>query len=204
MLEERVLGQPRTDDLPGSQVPERYFTFLKVRDMRLLDDVLRHNEQDIASLCQLLAFLVSLYRAPETVRHGEDLYAMGHALERMKHPAEARRCWSLCASGSMKTASQLRLAQSWRREGQRQEAVRIWKAMIAHRQGGVAPYVELAKHLEHRERDYTGALRLTEEALALLAEPSIFESETVQSQRNELEYRYARLRRLCGRKEDEI
>ena len=49
-LEEAIFGQPRVDDLPGNQVPERYFSFLKTGDFHLLQDVLEHNQQDIASL----------------------------------------------------------------------------------------------------------------------------------------------------------
>ena len=40
-LEEAVLGKARQDDLPGAQVPERYFTYLKTGEFALLEDVLR-------------------------------------------------------------------------------------------------------------------------------------------------------------------
>ena len=39
-LEEVILGKPRTGDLPGSEVPQRYFDYLKTKQLSLLDDVL--------------------------------------------------------------------------------------------------------------------------------------------------------------------
>ena len=53
-LEEVVLGMPRENDLPGKEVPQRYFDFLKTGDISLLEDIVRHNRQDIATLAVLL------------------------------------------------------------------------------------------------------------------------------------------------------
>ena len=62
-LEEAVLGIPRFDDLPGAQVPQRFFDYLKTGNFDLLMDVLEHNAQDVASLCVLLTAMVEMYRA---------------------------------------------------------------------------------------------------------------------------------------------
>lgn len=202
-LEEAVLGIPRAHDLPGSQVPQRYFNYLKTGEFALLDDVLTHNEQDIASLCVLLARMCRSYAQPETLTHGEDLYSMGVGLNRQRHPEEARRCWRLVKEGRMKAASAMQLAHSYRRAGDRQEAKRLWLDMIARREGGVQPYIELAKHYEHAENDPQTALEYTQRALMLLAEPALFANQTVQETQNALQYRYARLRRKLARAEKE-
>ena len=193
-LEEALLGIPRVDDLPGAQVPERFFSYLKTGDFHLLDDVLEHNEQDIVSLQNLLCHMCRMYENPEQLRFDEDVYSMGVALERFHHGAEARRCYEL-AGGEMHAASQSRLAQNYRKCGERTEAVRIWKDMIRRREGGVSPYVELAKHYEHVEKDYAAALDVVRKALVLLAEPTLFEDSAVQEARNALQYRYDRLKR---------
>ena len=65
-LEEAVLGIPRFDDLPGAQVPQRFFDYLKTGSFDLLTDVLEHNAQDVASLCVLL---LSLIHISEPTRH---------------------------------------------------------------------------------------------------------------------------------------
>ena len=197
-LEEALLGIPRVDDLPGAQVPERFFSYLKTGDFTLLDDVLDHNEQDIVSLQNLLCHMCRMYENPEQLRFDEDVYSMGVALDRFHHAEEARRCYEL-AGGSMHAASQSRLAQSYRKSGERDEAVRIWQGMIARREGGIAPYVELAKHYEHVQKDYAAAMDMVRKALILLAEPTLFEDSAVQEARNALQYRYDRLKRRGAR-----
>ena len=197
-LEEALLGVPRVDDLPGAQVPERFFSYLKTGDFHLLDDVLEHNEQDIVSLQNLLCHMCRMYENPEQLRFDEDVYSMGVALDRFRHTEEARRCYQL-AGGSMHAASQSRLAQSYRRGGEKEEAVRVWQGMIRRREGGIAPYVELAKHYEHAEKDYAAALDVVRQAMICLAEPTLFEDASVQEARNALQYRYERLKRKAGK-----
>ena len=196
-LEEALLGIPRVDDLPGAQVPERFFSYLKNGDFSLLDDVLEHNEQDIVSLQNLLSHMCRMYENPEQLRFDEDVYSMGVALDRFHHAEEARRCYEL-AGGEMHAASQSRLAISYRKSGERGEAVRIWQEMIRWGEGGVTPYVEMAKHYEHAEKDYAAALDVVRKAMMRLAEPTLFEDSAVQEARNALQYRYERLRRKAA------
>ena len=193
-LEEAILGMPRVDDLPGAEVPERYFRYLKTGDFSPLEDVLEHNAQDIASLCTLLSHMARLYEAPEIIRHSEDVYSMGVALERMRHPEEARRCYRLASAGSMRVQGQLRLAGNLRRAGERDEAKAVWQGMLSRHEGGVTPLIELAKHYEHVERDPHAALDMTRRAMMLMAEPSLTDdAETVRT-REALEKRYERLK----------
>ena len=194
-LEEIILGKPRTDDLPGSEVPQRYFTYLKTGQMSLLDDILKHNAQDIASLCVLLNHMADLYLHPEKIRFSEDVYSMGRALERMNRTENARHCYRLARKGLMSAPAGAALAMSYRRAGEREEAATVWREMIREKRGGVTPYVELAKYEEHIRRDARAALEWTEQALMLISEPALRESGTVQESKNELQYRRQRLMR---------
>lgn len=200
-LEEAVLGVGREGDIPGAEVPQRFFAYLKTGQFSLLEDVIRHNGQDIASLQVLLGHMAHLYEHPEGARHCEDVFSMGVALERMKHPEEARRCYRLAARDAMRTQGQLRLAQSYRRCGDRSQARSIWQAMVIRREGGVTPLIELAKHYEHVEKDIPAALEMTRRALVQLAEPTLLEDDAVQQTRNEVQYRYARLKNRLEKKE---
>ena len=194
-LEEVILGRPREDDIPGSEVPQRYFTYLKSGDMRLLEDVLKHNAQDIASLCVLLNHMADLYLHPEKIRFSEDVYSMGRALERVDRTEQARRCYRLARGGRMGDLAGSALAVSYRRAGQREEAAQVWREMIREGRGGVMPYAELAKYEEHIRRDIPAALSLTEQAIARLSEPGFGRDETVQEMKNALQYRWQRLKR---------
>lgn len=168
-LEEAILGAPRMKDLPGSEAPQRFFSYLKTGEFSLLYEVLEHNEQDIASLCTLLAHMCRMYRQPEQLSFMEDVYAMGVALERMHHPEEARRCYRLVSAGKLRAQGQLHLAASYRRAGDRSSAKAVWQQMIERREGGVKPYIELAKHYEHAEHDPRRAMELTRRAMGMLA-----------------------------------
>ncbi|MBR3334082.1 MAG: ribonuclease H-like domain-containing protein [Clostridia bacterium] len=194
-LEEVILGSPREEDIPGSEVPQRYFTYLKTGQMSLLDDILKHNAQDIASLCVLLNHMADLYLHPEKIRFSEDVYSMGRALERVDQTERARKCYRLARGGRMGDLAGSALAASYRRSGQREEAAAVWREMIREGRDGVAPYVELAKYEEHIRRDIPAALKLTEQAIVKLSEPGIRQDGAVQEQQNELQYRWQRLKR---------
>ena len=194
-LEEVILGKPRKDDIPGSEVPQRYFTYLKTGQISLLDDILKHNAQDIASLCVLLNHMANLYLHPEKIRFSEDVYSMGRALERVERTEQARKCYRLARRGRMGDLASSALAVSYRRTGQREDAAEVWREMIREGRGGTEPYIELAKYEEHVRRDIRAALQLTEQAIALLSEPCIGQDEAVQQIKNELQYRWQRLKR---------
>ena len=200
-LEEVILGKPRKDDLPGSEVPQRYFSYLKTKQFSLLEDVLKHNAQDIASLCILLNHMAELYLHPERIRFSEDVYSMGRALERINRTENARHCYRLARRGRMGDSAGAALAMSYRRSGEKEQAAAVWREMIGERRGGAAPYIELAKYEEHTEKNILAALALTEKALAILSEPSLREAGTVQELQNEVQYRRQRLLKKLKEKE---
>ena len=213
-IEEQVLGIPREDDLPGSEAPDRFFRYLQTRDFSLLEDVLRHNDQDVASMLMLLSHLCAQYTQPEQISFGEDLFSMGKALEKEKHTQESRHVYHPPRStlfpyttlfrsvptGKMHASSQLHLARSYRRNGDPNEAKSIYLTMIERHEGGVEPYIALAKHYEHVENDLVKAMEMTRRAIFLMSEPSLLDSESVQETRNALQYRYDRLRKRLTRK----
>ena len=59
-MEASILGFEREGDIPGSEIPQRYFDWLRRRDGRLMADVFEHNRLDILSLAALAAHLTEL------------------------------------------------------------------------------------------------------------------------------------------------
>jgi len=57
-IEDRVLGNGRTDDLPSALIPEIYSEFLETGRAELLVPILEHNRRDVESLAHLLATLL--------------------------------------------------------------------------------------------------------------------------------------------------
>ncbi len=182
-IEDKILGLPRKNDLPGAEVPERYFAFLKTGDMGLIEDVIRHNRQDIATLAHLLAELDRVYARPEAQTHAQDLFSLGKALEKQGESARARELYRLSAvprrSGTLSGLhaeavagdANRRLARLCLRAGDTDAAISTLEQMVARGQMGAWPHIELAKIYEHRKKDIRQALRHARRALAACSAP---------------------------------
>lgn len=59
-LEQQLLGARRSGDVPGFEIPARYFQFVRTGDARPLVDVFEHNRLDLLSLAGLTARLLHL------------------------------------------------------------------------------------------------------------------------------------------------
>ena len=169
-LEEAVLGRTRVDDLPGAMVPERYFSFLKEKDMSLLEDVLEHNEQDIASLSDILRKLMTLHEHPLDADYTEDIYSLGRIYEKRGQIEGARRCYRAASKGNTLWASQTRLAESLRKTGEYEQAAQAYETALHAKRSDVNTHIALAKLYEHRMKDLQSALTHTRQALLLGAD----------------------------------
>ena len=140
-----------------------------------------------------------MYEHPESIPFSQDVYAMGRALEKFHHPEDARKCFRLAIRGKTAADASAALAHSYRRAGDREQAAKIWRQMIASGRGGVQPYIELAQYQEHVLRDDRGALETTERAILMLGEAALREDGAVQETQNELQYRRRRLKSRLGK-----
>ena len=205
-LEEYILGQPRHDDLPGSEVPQRYFDYLKSGDMSLLEDIIDHNRQDIVTLGTLLAHLCMLYQQPEQDSHRADLLSMGRALENQGELCRAKELYRIASipapAGSISALREDHLAAqaAWRgyllaRRNRDQELMQsILEQMAMRRQMRDKIYVELSKLHEHHHKNFRRALRYAD--LAAKYVPST-EIENLNRRRTRLKNK---LDKECGRK----
>lgn len=165
-LEEAVLGQHREDDLPGAQVPQRYFTYIQTREFSLLEDVLRHNLDDVKSLASLTGHLCAVFRQPERIEYPQDLYGVSRTLLRAGKTQKARSCFRILGHTSLSAQAHMYLAASYKKEKEWTEAVQTYQHMIAQGAGGTWPYIELAKYYEHIAKDIDRALHYANGALA--------------------------------------
>lgn len=190
-LEELIFHEPREDDLPGAEVPQRYFDYLKLHDFSLLEDILKHNAQDIASLARLLFKLCQLHENPLSAEHLQDIYSLGRVYEKRGQQKTARMCYRAADAGSMSALSRERLADNLRREKRPRDAAEIYEKMIASRQGGVKPYIALAKLLEHRLGNPEAAATVARHGLLYLSD--LPEGSYNPADFEDLTRRYARL-----------
>ena len=160
----------REDDLPGSEVPARFFQFMKTGEEALLDDIVRHNRQDIATLAKLLVRLCAVNDRPDLITDQRDQFSMGKSLERQGELKPAREMYRASArprpAGTLAALSGERIAGSanWRlyalcrRSGDWAGAEDVLIQMLRRRQMPGTVCVELAKLCEHRRKDYSRAL----------------------------------------------
>ena len=165
-LEEALLGEKREDDLPGSQVPQRYFDYLKTKEFALLKDILRHNRQDVQSLASLTGHICAAFRCPEALEHPEDLFGVGRTFERGGRVLQARRCYRILGHSSLSSKAHMRLASGYKHDRAWDEALETWKTMIARGEGRSWPYIEAAKYYEHAAMDIPRALSYAKAALS--------------------------------------
>lgn len=191
-LEASILGFEREGDIPGSEIPQRYFDWLRRRDGRLMADVFSHNRLDILSLAALAARLAELIDplAEASRRHPGDLLAAARLFLARDCPGEAIRLLDpLTGCGCPETAREAgrELSLLYKRRNQWPEAVTIWEEMVRRETENLFALVELAKWCEHRRRDFRRALALTMRACACAGRLSPEELPDLARRRDRLE-----------------
>jgi len=166
-LEKQLLGHRRVGDVPGFEIPARYFEFVRTGDATALRPVLEHNRLDLLSLATLTARLLHLTRSgPDAARDARESIALGRVYGRAGFDERACAAYVRALSLSRAPATAfdaaridaLRgLALTLRRMRRFQEAAQRWQELLDIR-GCPAPIVAeateaLAIHNEHRLRD---------------------------------------------------
>ena len=193
-LEEEVFGFKREGDLPGSEVPARYFEYLKQHDERLLTDVLDHNRQDIQTLAMLFLRLARMFSTPEQVAHQQDLFSLGRVFERQGQKERAITCYKACSEQAVRDIARLRLAEILRKQRRDGEAQAAYESL--RNSGAVNPkvFISLAKIYEHRFRDPARALEIATQGMLYCSERYGFEAQE-HADFQDLQHRSLRLRR---------
>ncbi len=184
-VEERLLEFVREDDLPGWLMPQLYFDYLRAGRVAPLRFALRHNRWDVLAMGSLLTRL-TLAVVGETDDARERLGVAGWRERRGERERALRDYVDALPDlrGAERSHALWRLSLLYRRERRWDEAAAIWRELAT--EGDTRALIEIAKHFEHRERDYRAALDACERAARV--------SDTL-----ELRHRMARLRRKLAR-----
>ncbi len=155
--ERRLLRLERDDDIPGSLIPGMYFDYARSGRVAPLRRVFRHNAEDVLSLAGILGGVASLLASSEL--DPEDAVAVARWHERTGDPARAmslyRESLPWLVGGDDWEWAAARHAGLCKRAGYRDEAIGLWLALW--REGHARAGLELAKHHEHIERNFTAA-----------------------------------------------
>ena len=221
-LERAVLGHTRGADVPGWMIPDLYFRYLRGGDPGPMALVFEHNLHDLLSLVALTSQLGRLLETlpsapagnqpasgspatepPASLPMGRsrstvlELFAAARIYEDLGLWDEACTRYELALSAGravdLRARVASRLAALCKRAGRHERAIELWRRLASLGLTGCEPYVELAKHYEHRLHDYAAALEVVEEALALVEIRELRQRPGTATERAELEHRRTRL-----------
>jgi uncharacterized protein YprB with RNaseH-like and TPR domain len=164
-LEASLLGVRRWGDVPGEEIPQIYFDYVRGRDGHAMARVLDHNRVDVLSLMALTAHACR-WVEEELAEHPQDVLSLGRVYERAALGERSDRQYRRLLAeedGGLRREALVRLAERARRRGALETALEHWEE--AARAGSWTALRALAIHYEHRLRDHARALALVDDAL---------------------------------------
>jgi len=173
-LERSILHFYRRADVPGFEIPSRYFHFLRSGNASAIEGVLEHNRHDVISLAAVMSRALSLAaEGPEACETATEQIGLGRLYERAGDRARAMQAFTLAAASGLPAVAAhalARLAVLLRREQRHDESAAAWQAVLAHSSQVPLPLnalerraaEALAIHHEHRARDLAAAKRYAE------------------------------------------
>jgi uncharacterized protein YprB with RNaseH-like and TPR domain len=205
VLERHLAGVHRVGDVPGFEIPSRFFRFIRGGDAFPLEAVLEHNRIDLLSLALVTAHAIRLIEeGPAATRSPGESLGLGRLYERAAMRDHAESCYVHAATFAARVGREpevraealRRLALGRRRAGRTAEAAQAWSEIVAlpscpsvlRREAREA----LAIHHEHRSRDLQTARMFVLDALA---------ENPASRWREQAQYRLARIERKLGQTE---
>ena len=186
--------------MPGELIPYYYFEYLRTRHAFRLIPVFHHNVLDIVSLACLTGLIPAAFRDPENmhgnmkIRHGADLLGLARWLQVSGRLEAALRLMRRAIDMGLPDPHLFRALFD---AGHLEKKLGLGDAALATFSDlSLSPNPfqaraceELAKHYEHRERNYRMALECTRAAR------SIGDSEPLAARQSRLEARCAKAAR---------
>jgi uncharacterized protein len=175
-LAQQIVQAERSEDIPGAEVPLRYFQYIRSGDFSLIDPILYHNQEDLLSLLGVVvagAVLVDRHRAAAARGEGDpmDLYGVAKLFERAGDTATSAVLLEKALAGGRGLSAEVsivarkKLSHHFKKNKDWDKALPFWQEMAAGEE--VDCFRELAIYFEHTAKDLDEALRVATEGLAL-------------------------------------
>jgi tetratricopeptide (TPR) repeat protein len=169
-LERALAGVHRVGDVPGFEIPSRYFQFVRDGDARPLEAVLEHNRLDLVSLALVTARALTLIdRGPDAATDAYECLGLARIYDRAGRSDDAEVSYLRAIERLERVGRDpdtcgdalRRLAWCRRRAGRLREAAEAWQRLADLPRCPAAFRREareaLAIHHEHRSRDLEAA-----------------------------------------------
>ncbi|TMC74296.1 MAG: hypothetical protein E6J15_09450, partial [Chloroflexi bacterium] len=135
-LEESVLDDGRTADIPGWLIPDAYFHYLRKRDPAIIAPVLEHNARDVISLVRItdrVARAVAAARTGRAPDHAPAAFALARIFERTGEQDAAFACYESAyydGDNPLRTKLALAFARHLERRGELDRALRLVETLL--------------------------------------------------------------------------
>jgi len=175
-LAQTIVQAPRSEDIPGAEIPLRYFQYIRGGDFSLIEPILYHNQEDLLSLLGVVvAGAVLVERNREAASRGEadamDLYGVAKLFERAGDPARSAALLEQALAGGRGLTAEVthvarkKLAHHFKKNKDWDKALAFWQEMAAGED--FECFRELSMYFEHTVKDYAEAVRVATEGLAV-------------------------------------
>ncbi|OMC84214.1 ribonuclease H-like domain-containing protein [Viridibacillus sp. FSL H8-0123] len=199
-VEEEKLGFTRLDDVPGYLAPIIYLDAVKSGQPDALLKVLQHNEWDLLSLLTLYVQATNLLcegiaeESATTYTNIGKWYADLREIDRSK---ELLQQVTHQYSSDESANAYFHLGFQQKKQQNYIEARKSFQQALPYLQGRqqITALIELAKIFEHRDKNYEFALDMTNQALKLVTESSLWSKESKISRLADMQKRKNRLER---------
>lgn len=199
-LAQQLVRAGRDEDIPGAEIPARYFEFLRNGDFSLIEPIIYHNQEDLLSLLTVVisgaALVDGLNGAGRDYEaDASELYGAARLFETAGEVETSIAILEKVVDGEpdvdVSRRAKQKLGEQLKRRGMWDKALRVWKDGAAC--GDIICLKELAKYYEHREKNYELAASYAEQGLQAL-------NGSGSSDERDFSRRLARLRQKMDRR----
>lgn len=176
-LAQQIVQAERSEDIPGAEIPLRYFQYIRSGDFALIEPILYHNQEDLLSLLGVVvagAILVERHRgaaASPAVGDPTDVFGVAKLFERAGDATTSAALFEKALSGGRGLSAEAshharrKLSHHFKKNKDWEKALPFWQEMAAGED--VDCFRDLAMYFEHTAKDYGEAIRVATEGLAL-------------------------------------
>ena len=176
-LAQQVVQAERSEDIPGAEIPQRYFQYIRSGDFSLIEPILYHNQEDLLSLLGVVvagAILVERHRGTAgaaAAGDATDVFGVAKLFERAGDAKTSAALFEKALSGGHGLSREAshharkKLSHHFKKTKDWERALPFWQEMAAGEE--VDCFKELSMYFEHTAKDYAEAIRVATEGLAL-------------------------------------
>ena len=207
-LAQQIVQAERSEDIPGAEIPLRYFQYIRDGDFSLIDPILYHNQEDLLSLLGVVvagAVLVERNRAG--AERGEDdamdLYGVAKLFERAGDTTTSAALLEKALAGGRGLTAEVsqnarrKLSHHFKKNKDWEKALAFWQEMAAGDE--VDCFRELSMYFEHTAKDHGEAIRVATEGLALAKGKSLAAEKDFEKRITRIRGKMAKGKGAAGR-----